>query len=135
MGWRDRVKKSFAYSADIAEGIQNLKKTEKKRKEGLKTTFIHLTHNTQNTQNRQNESEKPKAEPEQANTTREVKKESTPPAGSTLEYKKLWAEAWTLADWIDDSRGAPIEERRARLPELMLLCDRMAEIEKTYTKN
>lgn len=126
MGWRDRVKKSFAYSADIAEGIQNLKKTEKERKEGLKTTFIHLTHNTHNTQNRQ---------PDQADTTSKVKKENTPPAGSTLEYKKLWAEAWTLADWIDDSRGAPIEERRARLPELMLLCDRMAEIEKTYTKN
>ena len=33
----------------------------------------------------------------------------------------LWEQAWALATWIDDNSetGAPIEERRARLPELI----------------
>ena len=48
MGWRDRAKKSFAYSAYSAEGVQKLK--EKKR--GLKTTLEYPTQITQNTQNR-----------------------------------------------------------------------------------
>ena len=76
MGWRDRVKKSFADFADKAEGIQNLKNTEKKEKEGLKTTFIHLTQYTQNPLNVTAEggaSEEP--EPE---TPRVVKSQKTP---------------------------------------------------------
>jgi hypothetical protein len=138
MGWRDRVKKSFGDSEYIGEGVENLKNQEKKRKEGLKTTFIYYPHNPQNPQNRQKEGEKP--EPDQGDATSTVKEQSTPkpdpgdlsqpPAGSTPEYRKLWAEAWTLADWIDEPNGAPIEDRRARLPELMQLRARMAEIER-----
>jgi len=56
---------------------------------------------------------------------------SPTPAGMGPEYQRIWSQAWTLADWIDDPDGAPLEERRARLPELMMLRDRMAEIENT----
>ena len=39
----------------------------------------------------------------------------------------LWEQAWALATWIDDNSetGAPIEERRARLPELMAMIEQM----------
>jgi hypothetical protein len=46
------------------------------------------------------------------------------------EYTRLWNRAWELAEWIDDPAAAPIEERRARLSELLALRDRMAEIER-----
>jgi hypothetical protein len=142
MGWRDRVKKSFGDFEDIGEGVENLKNQEKERKEGLKTTFIHYPHNTQNPQNRQNEGEKP--EPEQADANSKVKEQSTPepdpgdlsqpPAGSTPEYKDLWHRAWRLADYIDNPGGAPLADRRAKLPELNRLRERMAEIENQKMK-
>lgn len=138
MGWRDRVKKSFGDSEYIGEGIQNSKKIEKERKEGSKTTFIYYPHNPQNPQNRENEGEKPKTD--QENTPSTVKDQSTPkptpaqnipapePAGMGPEYDRLWNQAWTLADWIDDPAAAPIEDRRAKLPELDDLRERMAAI-------
>jgi hypothetical protein len=43
---------------------------------------------------------------------------SPEPPGMGPEYDHLWNEAWRLADWIDDPDGAPIEDRRAKLPEL-----------------
>jgi hypothetical protein len=140
MGWRDRVKKSFGDSEYIGEGIQNLKNQEKERKEGLKTTFIYYPHNPQNPQNRQNEGEKPKTE--QRNTTSKVKDQRTldrtpaqkipapEPAGMGPEYDRLWNEAWELADWIDNPEGAPIEERRAKLPGLMRMRDKLADLER-----
>jgi hypothetical protein len=146
MGWRDRVKKSFAYSADIAEGIQNLKNTEKKEKEGLKTTFRHITQNTQYTQNPKNGPDEGgksiDPNPDQGQKTRTVKDQSTPnptpaqnipapsPPGMGPEYTCLWDQAWAIADYVDGDT-APIEQRRTRLPELMMLLDRMAEIENT----
>jgi hypothetical protein len=135
MGWRDRVKKSFADSAHIAEGDKNLKNQENNNKKGLKTSIIYLTHNTQNTQN---EGKKPKLD--QGNTTSKVKDQSTPeptpaadipapePPGMGAEYHRIWNQAWTLADYIDDPDGAPLAERRAKLPELDRLRARMAAI-------
>jgi hypothetical protein len=55
---------------------------------------------------------------------------SPSPAGMGPEYERIWNQAWKLAEWIDDQSAAPIEERRARLPELNKLRARMAEIEK-----
>ena len=53
-----------------------------------------------------------------------------PPEPSNLGpvYACLWDAAWRLADEIDNPVGAPIEERRARLPELLAMNDRMAEL-------
>lgn len=141
MGWRDRVKKSFADSAYKAEGIQSLKNPEKKEKEGLKTTFIHLTQYTQNTQNPKNGTgEGGKSEDPKPDTPSTVKDQSTPkptpaqntpepsPADMGPEYERIWNRAWELADWIDDPDGATIEARRAKLPELDDLRERMAFI-------
>ena len=52
------------------------------------------------------------------------------PPGMGPEYADLWNRAWTLADYIDNPDGAPLAERRAKLPELEDLRARMAEIEK-----
>jgi hypothetical protein len=57
------------------------------------------------------------------------------PAGLGHEYETLWNKAWLLAAWIDNPEGAPIEDRRAKLPELMRMRDRMADIEKIDTKD
>jgi hypothetical protein len=51
------------------------------------------------------------------------------PAGLGAEYDRLWNEAWLLAEFVDGDT-APIAERRARLPELMQMRDRLAKIEK-----
>jgi len=41
------------------------------------------------------------------------------PANLGPVYDRLWMEAWTLADKIDDHKsGIPVEERRAMMPEL-----------------
>lgn len=53
---------------------------------------------------------------------------SPEPAKMGPEYTRLWNRAWELAEWIDDPAAAPIEERRAKLPELDNLRDRMAAI-------
>ncbi|WP_289019574.1 hypothetical protein [Desulfobacter postgatei] len=53
------------------------------------------------------------------------------PAGLGAEYEALWNEAWILAGWIDDPDGAPIEERRAKLPELNRMVERMRVMENT----
>lgn len=75
-----------------------------------------------------------------ADTTSKVKDQSTldrtpaqkipapEPAGMGPEYDRLWNEAWRLADFIDDPDGAPIEARRARLPELNQMRARMDKI-------
>lgn len=51
---------------------------------------------------------------------------STPGMGP--EYERIWNRAWELAEWIDDPAAAPIEQRRAKLPELDDLRARMAAI-------
>lgn len=50
------------------------------------------------------------------------------PAGMGAEYTRIWNQAWTLAEWIDNPQGAPLEARKARLPELDRLRERMAAI-------
>jgi hypothetical protein len=52
------------------------------------------------------------------------------PAGMGAEYESLWHRAWKLADFIDNPAGAPLADRRAKLPELMQMRDRMAAIER-----
>ncbi len=53
------------------------------------------------------------------------------PAGLGPEYNDLWAKAWTLADWIDDNNGGiDIEQRRARMPELIRMRDELSRLEK-----
>jgi hypothetical protein len=166
MGWRDRVKKSFAYSAYIAEGVQNSKKQEKERKEGFQTTFKHLTQNTQITQIRPEPKKTSKVKVEgqkqdparwddhpgpspatirqQTEPTIQAKKHSKvknqtiveqdysqPPPGCSSEYAALWRRAWVLADWIDDSNGAPIEDRRARLVELNQMRAELVKLEQS----
>ena len=137
MGWRDRAKKSFGDFEDIEKGIKNLKTTEKERKEGFKTTFIPPPHNTQNPQNRKNEDEGSEyLRFDQANATGTTESKKTSPAavpapspvGLGAEYDRLWNEAWRLAELIDNPEGATIEKRRARLPELDRMRERMAEI-------
>lgn len=59
---------------------------------------------------------------------------SPSPAGLGPEYESLWNRAWRLADFIDDPQGAPLAERKAKLPELDRLRGRMAEIEKQNMK-
>ncbi len=51
------------------------------------------------------------------------------PPGMGAEYDRLWNEAWLLADFIDGDT-APLEARKERLPELLRMRDRLAEIEK-----
>jgi hypothetical protein len=51
------------------------------------------------------------------------------PAGMGAEYHRIWNQAWTLADYIDDPDGAPLAERKAKLNELNELRERMAKIE------
>lgn len=53
-----------------------------------------------------------------------------PPAGCAPEYAALWNQAHGLADFIDNPHGAPLEERRARLPELNELRAEMTAIER-----
>ena len=135
MGWRDRVKKSFGDSEHIVEGIQNSKKIEKERKDDLKTTFIYYPHNPQNPQNRKNgdsEADTPRPVKTKTNTGRPPARNipaPTPP-GLGLKYAGLWNRAWCLADEIDDVTGAPIEERRARLPELEQMILELTRLEK-----
>jgi len=61
------------------------------------------------------------------------KRDSAPPPaeqkGLETGYKKLWNQAWTLADYVDGDT-APIEQRLAKLPELNRLRDEMAAIER-----
>ena len=45
----------------------------------------------------------------------------------------LWAKAWTLAEYIDNPEGDPLADRQARLPELKIMMDRIAEIEQAGT--
>jgi hypothetical protein len=84
-----------------------------------------------------------KADPAPApERTRAAKDQSTPeptpaaaipdpePAGMGAEYEALWNEAWRLADEIDNPQGAPLADRKARLPELDKLRERMAAIER-----
>lgn len=52
------------------------------------------------------------------------------PAGLGPEYERLWHRTWKLADYIDNPDGAPLADRRAKLPELDRLRERMAEIER-----
>lgn len=54
------------------------------------------------------------------------------PAGMGPEYADLWNRAWELAEWIDNPDGAPLADRKAKLPELLALRDRMAEIERQH---
>jgi hypothetical protein len=56
-----------------------------------------------------------------------------PPADSTPEYRELWNRAWILADWIDNPEAAPLADRKARLPELIRMRDRLAELEQVRT--
>jgi hypothetical protein len=55
------------------------------------------------------------------------------PPGIGPEYERIWDQAWTLAEWIDDPDGASIEDRRAKLPKLDDLRERMAEIVESGT--
>jgi hypothetical protein len=121
MGWRDRVDKSFANIGGIANRDQKLK-TEKERKEGPKVFFSYPSHNSHYSQN-------PK---DRTRVDRKTGSEipAPVPAGMGPEYERIWNQAWKLAEWIDDQATAPIEERRARLPELNKLRARMEEIEK-----
>jgi hypothetical protein len=60
---------------------------------------------------------------------RELSKIPAPsPVGLGAEYERLWNEAWRLAEWIDNPKGSPIAKRRARLPKLDRMRERMAEI-------
>lgn len=43
-------------------------------------------------------------------------------------YETLWAQAWNLTDYVDGD-SAPYADRVARLPELMAIRDRLAEME------
>jgi hypothetical protein len=52
------------------------------------------------------------------------------PPGLGPEYHRIWNQAWTLADWIDDPAAASLAERKAKLPELDRLRGRMADIER-----
>jgi hypothetical protein len=110
MGWRDRVDKSFANFGDIANRDQKLKKTEKERKEGSKVFSSYPSHNSQYSQ-------KPKDKTGVDRKPGSAIPAPSPP-GMGPEYDDLWNRAWGLAEWIDNPDGAPIEERRAKLPEL-----------------
>jgi hypothetical protein len=60
---------------------------------------------------------------------RELSKIPAPsPPGMGHEYDDLWNKAWILADFVDGDT-APYADRKARLPELMQMRDRMAAIE------
>lgn len=119
MGWRDRVKNNSAYSAYIAEGNQNLKNQNNNNNKGLKLNFNTYTQNTQITQN----PEKDKAAPHTNSTVKDQ-------PSIQEQHTTLWKKAWTLADEIDDVTGAPIEIRRARLPELQDLIKELTRLEK-----
>ena len=71
---------------------------------------------------------------------------SQPPADSTPEYpeyRKLWADAWKLADWIDDADSEiPWQERTKYVPEVLAMgieIDRLKaqqnQLQKPVTKN
>jgi hypothetical protein len=53
---------------------------------------------------------------------------SPEPADLGAEYNRIWNQAWTLADYIDDPAAAPLADRKAKLPGLMQMRERMAEI-------
>jgi hypothetical protein len=58
MGWRDRMKKNSAYSAEIAYRDEKIKKegnSNKIRSKPSFHTYTHITHITQNTQSKANE--------------------------------------------------------------------------------
>ena len=74
-------------------------------------TFRRYDHNPQNPQNRSEQ--KPDAH------------------GLRFEYEQLWAQAWALADFVEGNT-APHEERMKILPELMVMRDRLAELETDY---
>lgn len=77
----------------------------------------HNSHNSQNPKDRDRVDRK---------TGSEIP--APEPAGMGAEYTRIWNQAWILAEWIDNPQGAPIEARRAKLPELDRLRERMAAI-------
>lgn len=40
----------------------------------------------------------------------------------------LWTKAWALADWVDNPDGAPIEERKLKVPEIERLSRRINKL-------
>lgn len=117
MNWRNRVKKSFE---DIEQGVKN------NNKKGLKTTFTCYPQNPPNPEKETTSEVESQTEPE---PTPAQNIPAPAPPGLGIEYTRLWNQAWTLADYIDNPQGAPLAERKAKLPELMQMRDRMAEIE------
>jgi hypothetical protein len=153
MGWRDRVKKSFGDFEDIEHRGRNVKSDKNNNKKGSQVIFNGYPHNPQNPQNPEKETGGKVGSKKEPDTPRAVKignsedksicgnsanKLPTPaqnipapePAGMGAEYESLWHRAWKLADFIDNPAEAPLAERRARLPELDDLRERMAAIEK-----
>jgi len=46
------------------------------------------------------------------------------------KYDELWKKAWTLAEWIDDSKSdVPWQERAARVPELQAMSLEISRLE------
>jgi hypothetical protein len=133
MSWRERIKGSFEsiesieYAGGDVESIKNNNKIKSLRVNNKNILTILKTPKTLKTPKKKNgEGGKPK-NPEQI--------PAPSPANLGPEYDRLWNKAWELADWIDDPDGAPIAERRARLPELMQMRDRLAKIEKIDIKD
>ena len=160
MGWRDRVKKSFGDFEDIEHRGKNVKSDRNNNKKGSQVILNGYPHNPQNPQNPEKETEKKvgsKKEPERTpaqnipdpdhNTPKNLfgyyNQINNPaaaipapsPPGMGPEYENLWHRAWELADFIDDPAAAPLAERKAKLPELDRMRERMAEIEKQELTN
>jgi hypothetical protein len=51
------------------------------------------------------------------------------PPGMGPAYDRLWNEAWLLAEFVDGDT-APYADRKAKLPELMRMRDKLADLER-----
>jgi hypothetical protein len=135
MSWKNRIK-GEAFE-DIEPIEHRGKKVETiKNNNKYKVSKDYLRESTLSTQKPQKPQKPQKGE---AHPHREVKTKRTEqapaqnipapePAGMGPEYERLWNQAWQLGDFIDDPAAAPIEQRRTRLPEMLMLRDRMADL-------
>jgi hypothetical protein len=135
MSWKDRIQgKTFEYIEPIEHGGEKVQSIKNNNKYKVPKDYLRdFTHKPQKPQKPQkgegNTHSKVKMGNSQNNRTPAQNIPSPEPAGMGPEYERLWHRAWKLANEIDNPEGAPIEARRAKLPELMRMRDRMAAIE------
>jgi hypothetical protein len=136
MSWKDRIQgKTFEYIEPMEHGGEKVQSIKNNNKYKVPKDYLRdFTHKTQKPQKPQkgegNTHRRVKIRNPENNPTPAQETPAPSPASLGPEYENLWHRAWKLANEIDNPGGAPLAERRAKLPELDDLRARMATIER-----